>query len=124
MPIYDYRCDSCGHTFSAVRAYTDADVERCPSCGARPRKLMASPAIVFKGSGWYKTDSRGRGKAADESKDGKDGAAPTKTGDAGDAKESKPADATPSAGKSAEASEGKAPQPKPGPKAGAKESSS
>ena len=125
MPIYDYRCDACGHAFSAVRSYTDGDVERCPSCGARPRKLMASPAIVFKGSGWYKTDSRARAKAADESKDGKDGkdgkdATPAKTGDA---KESKPAEAA-SEGKSTGASEGKAAQPKPGPKAGAKESSS
>ena len=58
MPIHDYRCDHCGHTFSAVQSYTDAALEVCPSCGAKPRKLMATPAIVFKGGGWYKTDSR------------------------------------------------------------------
>jgi putative FmdB family regulatory protein len=58
MPIYDYHCDHCGHTFSAVQSYTDATLEKCPSCGKRPRKLMATPAIVFKGGGWYKTDSR------------------------------------------------------------------
>lgn len=58
VPIYDYRCDACGHAFSAVQSYTDATLEVCPQCGAVPRKLMASPAIVFKGSGWYKTDSR------------------------------------------------------------------
>jgi len=58
MPIYDYHCDHCGHTFSQVQSYTDATLERCPSCGKRPRKLMATPAIVFKGGGWYKTDSR------------------------------------------------------------------
>jgi putative FmdB family regulatory protein len=58
MPIYDYHCDHCGHTFSAVQSYTDATLERCPSCGKRPRKLMSTPAIVFKGGGWYKTDSR------------------------------------------------------------------
>ena len=44
--------------FSAVQSYTDATLEKCPSCGKRPRKLMATPAIVFKGGGWYKTDSR------------------------------------------------------------------
>ena len=58
MPIHDYHCDHCGHTFSAVQSYTDATLDTCPSCGKRPRKLMATPAIVFKGGGWYKTDSR------------------------------------------------------------------
>lgn len=58
VPIYDYRCDACGHAFSAVQSYTDATLEECPQCGAKPRKLLSSPAIVFKGSGWYKTDSR------------------------------------------------------------------
>ena len=60
VPIYDYRCDSCGHAFSAVRSFTEGPVERCPRCGKRPRRLITTPAIVFKGSGWYKTDSRGK----------------------------------------------------------------
>ena len=68
MPIYDYHCDHCGHTFSAVQSYTDATLEKCPSCGKRPRKLMATPAIVFKGGGWYKTDSRPAQKDAGETK--------------------------------------------------------
>jgi putative FmdB family regulatory protein len=68
MPIYDYHCDHCGHTFSAVQSYTDATLEKCPSCGKRPRKLMATPAIVFKGGGWYKTDSRPAQKDGGETK--------------------------------------------------------
>jgi putative FmdB family regulatory protein len=64
MPIYDYHCDHCGHTFSQVQSYSDATLEKCPSCGKRPRKLMATPAIVFKGGGWYKTDSRTTPKEA------------------------------------------------------------
>ena len=59
VPIYDYRCDHCGHAFSTVQSFNDAPIETCPSCGKRPRKLFVAPAIVFKGSGWYKTDSRG-----------------------------------------------------------------
>jgi putative FmdB family regulatory protein len=59
VPIYDYRCDECGHAFSAVRSYSEGPVEKCPSCGKRPRRLITAPAVVFKGSGWYKTDSRG-----------------------------------------------------------------
>ena len=68
MPIYDYHCDHCGHTFSQVQSYTDATLEKCPSCGKRPRKLMATPAIVFKGGGWYKTDSRPAQKDGGETK--------------------------------------------------------
>ena len=58
MPIYDYHCDHCGHSFSAVQSFSDQALEKCPSCGKRPRRLFTAPAIVFKGSGWYKTDSR------------------------------------------------------------------
>ncbi|MEA2662825.1 MAG: hypothetical protein QOH08_2397 [Chloroflexota bacterium] len=68
MPIYDYHCDHCGHTFSQVQSYTDATLEKCPSCGKRPRKLMATPAIVFKGGGWYKTDSRPKPKDGGDTK--------------------------------------------------------
>jgi len=100
MPIYDYRCDHCGHVFSAVQSYTDATLEKCPSCGKRPRKLMATPAIVFKGGGWYKTDSRPAQK--DAAKDAApDAKAETKPKDAGpkavDTKsaEAKPAPAAP-----------------------------
>ena len=58
VPIYDYRCDHCGHAFSAVQSYKDQPLDACPKCGKKPRRLIGSPAIVFKGSGWYKTDSR------------------------------------------------------------------
>lgn len=88
MPIYDYHCDHCGHTFSQVQSYTDATLETCPSCGKRPRKLMATPAIVFKGGGWYKTDSR-----AKPTETGTDTAATTKDAPAAaaGATEAKPA---------------------------------
>ena len=58
MPIYDYHCDHCGHSFSQVQSYKDQPVEKCPNCGKKPRRLIAPSAVVFKGSGWYKTDSR------------------------------------------------------------------
>lgn len=99
MPIYDYHCDHCGHTFSAVQSYTDATLEKCPSCGKRPRKLMATPAIVFKGGGWYKTDSRpaqkdgAESKPSDGSKDGaqKPAAEPKTATDGKAAAEARPA---------------------------------
>jgi putative FmdB family regulatory protein len=65
MPIYDYRCDHCGHVFSAVQSFNDEALEKCPNCGKKPRRLISTPAIVFKGSGWYKTDSRPAEKGSD-----------------------------------------------------------
>jgi putative FmdB family regulatory protein len=65
VPIYDYRCDECGHRFSAVQSFSDGPLEKCPNCGKRPRRLITAPAIVFKGSGWYKTDSRTAPKDGD-----------------------------------------------------------
>jgi putative FmdB family regulatory protein len=65
VPIYDYRCDECGHRFSAVQSFNDSALEKCPNCGKRPRRLITAPGIVFKGSGWYKTDSRPASKDGD-----------------------------------------------------------
>jgi len=58
MPIYDYRCDHCGHAFSKVQSYSEEPVQKCPNCGKIPRRLVAPAAFVFKRSGLYKTDSR------------------------------------------------------------------
>ena len=77
MPIYDYRCDHCGHVFSQVQSFKDDALTTCPSCGRRPRRVMTAPAIVFKGSGWYKTDSRTAPASAGEEK----GKAPDKGGE-------------------------------------------
>jgi putative FmdB family regulatory protein len=66
MPIYDYRCDHCGHVFSAVQSFSDEALEKCPNCGKKPRRLLSMPAIVFKGSGWYKTDSRPADKSSSD----------------------------------------------------------
>jgi putative FmdB family regulatory protein len=80
VPIYDYRCDACGHAFSAVQAMTDAALDRCPECGARPRRVPSRPAIVFKGSGWHITDYR-REKAPSSSEDA--GSKPAEKGETG-----------------------------------------
>jgi len=82
VPIYDYRCDECGHRFSAVQSFNDAALDKCPNCGKRPRRLITAPGIVFKGSGWYKTDSR------PASKDG-DGGSADKSSDKGEKKDTK-----------------------------------
>lgn len=79
-----------------VRAYSDPPVDKCPNCGKKPRRLMTAPAIVFKGSGWYKTDSR-TSSAAAKTEAGKSGdsGSETKTGDA--KPDAKPSEAKPAA---------------------------
>jgi len=57
MPLYEYECDACGQRFELIRRYADPAVEVCARCGKGPvRRLPSSPAIQFKGSGWYVTD--------------------------------------------------------------------
>jgi putative FmdB family regulatory protein len=71
MPLYEYECDACGHRFELIQKFSDPPAEVCPACGGRVRKLLSSPAIQFKGSGWYVTDYAQKGRAAPA-----DGAAP------------------------------------------------
>jgi len=58
MPTYEYLCRSCGERIERVQAFTDDPLTVCPSCGGELRKVFGSVGIVFKGSGFYKTDSR------------------------------------------------------------------
>jgi putative FmdB family regulatory protein len=56
MPLYEYECQADGSRFEVIQKFSDAPVEVCPSCGGPVRRLISSPAIQFKGSGWYITD--------------------------------------------------------------------
>jgi putative FmdB family regulatory protein len=69
MPLYEYQCDVCSHRFERIQKFSDPLVDVCPSCGGAVRKLLSSPAIQFKGSGWYITDYAK--KSAGKSDDGK-----------------------------------------------------
>jgi putative FmdB family regulatory protein len=83
MPLYEYRCDACGHHFEKIQKFSDPPIDVCPNCGARQvQKLLSSPAIQFKGSGWYITDYARKGT---DGKEGKEAAAKT------DGKDAKPA---------------------------------
>jgi putative FmdB family regulatory protein len=76
VPTYEYRCKACEHTFDVVQAFTDAPLTECPNCGGPLRKVFGNVGITFKGSGFYKTDSRSssNGKKADAAKTNGDGA--------------------------------------------------
>ena len=58
MPTYQYACTTCDHRLEAVQSFTDAPLTQCPECEGRLRKLFSAVGIVFKGSGFYRTDSR------------------------------------------------------------------
>lgn len=77
MPTYQYRCSNCGHDLEAVQSFTDDSLVDCPSCGEPGlRKVFGNVGVVFKGPGFYRTDSRKDGKAAAKSAPAaKDGAA-------------------------------------------------
>ncbi len=64
MPTYSYACTECDNRFDAVQAFTDDALTSCPQCSGRLRKLFNSVGVVFKGSGFYRTDSREGGKSA------------------------------------------------------------
>lgn len=71
MPTYQYACTNCDHGFDAVQSFTDPSLTVCPECGGKLRKVFSSVGIVFKGSGFYRTDSRaGVGSAAAKSESG------------------------------------------------------
>ncbi|WP_139984394.1 FmdB family zinc ribbon protein [Nocardioides litoris] len=89
MPTYQYACTECGHAFEQVQSFTEDSLTTCPECQGRLRKLYNAVGVVFKGSGFYRTDSRaadGKGSGSGEQK------SETKTETKSDSKtESKPA---------------------------------
>jgi putative FmdB family regulatory protein len=64
VPTYQYTCTECGEPLEAVQKFTDATLTMCPVCGGRLRKVFSAVGIVFKGSGFYRTDSRNGSSAA------------------------------------------------------------
>ena len=84
MPIYSYKCDKCGARFDRMQKFTDKPLTRCPECRGPVKRLIQPAGIVFKGSGWYITDSKKSSSATVAS--GKD------KKDSTESKESKPAE--------------------------------
>lgn len=64
MPTYSYACTECDNRFDAVQAFSDDALTTCPKCSGRLRKLFGSVGVVFKGSGFYRTDNRSESKGS------------------------------------------------------------
>ena len=92
MPTYQYTCTACAEPLEAVQSFTDAPLTACPACGGALRKVFSAVGVVFKGSGFYKNDSRkpessgAPAAAAGEKKADSTPAATTGSGDAAPSK--------------------------------------
>ena len=80
MPLYEYRCKSCGHVFEKIQSFSAPEEKECPVCQGPVEKLLSAPAVQFKGSGWYVTDYAG--KSAGSSKSSGDSSAKSGSGSA------------------------------------------
>src|SRR3954468_4057422 len=72
MPTYEYRCKECGEELEVVQAFTDDPLTECPACSGPLRKVFGNIGITFKGSGFYKTDSRSKSSATKSSESSSD----------------------------------------------------
>lgn len=101
VPTYQYACTTCDHRLEVVQSFSDEPLTQCPTCDGRLRKLYSAVGIVFKGSGFYRTDSRSGGTRSDGSETKKTpvkAGASSDTGSSGAATSSTPASsATPAA---------------------------
>jgi putative FmdB family regulatory protein len=87
VPLYEYECDACGRRFEVIQKFSDPHVDVCTECGKGPvRRLFSSPAIQFKGSGFYITDYPQKGKS--------DSSSTTTTSNAGDTTKSDSSDSS------------------------------
>ena len=73
MPTYDYRCDACENVFEVFQSFSEDPLSKCPeeNCGGAVKKIFSAPGISFKGSGFYKNDSRSKSSSSSSSSDSK-----------------------------------------------------
>ena len=81
MPLYEYECEVEGNRFEVIQKFSDAPLTTCPTCGGAVRKLLSSPAIQFKGSGWYITDYARKGNSGGDGSSSKSSSSSSKSSD-------------------------------------------
>ncbi|MFI6639352.1 FmdB family zinc ribbon protein [Streptomyces sp. NPDC050504] len=106
MPTYQYQCTECGEGLEAVQKFTDDALTECPSCKGRLKKVFSAVGIVFKGSGFYRNDSRGSSSSSSPASSKTSSSSGTSSsGSTGSSSDSKPAaSSTPSSSSSASSS--------------------
>ncbi|MEV6179741.1 FmdB family zinc ribbon protein [Streptomyces sp. NPDC052016] len=79
MPTYQYQCTECGEGLEAVQKFTDDALTECPNCNGRLKKVFSAVGIVFKGSGFYRNDSRGSSSSSSSASSSKSSTSSTST---------------------------------------------
>jgi putative FmdB family regulatory protein len=105
MPIYEYKCDK-GHLFEVIQRMTDEPVTECEECGATVVRVLHSPAVHFKGSGFYNTDYGKKKKGGNGGGASEGGGESEGGGDSKDSSDSKPSESKPSPPKSSDTKSG------------------
>jgi putative FmdB family regulatory protein len=95
MPTYQYRCTECGRDLEVVQKFSDASLTECPTCSGQLRKVFNAVGVVFKGTGFYRTDSRAGGNGSDSGGAEKKAADKEKSGDKSSEKTSEKSGSTP-----------------------------
>ena len=83
MPTYQYACTECGHAFDIVQSFSEDSLTVCPECSGRLRKVFNAVGVVFKGSGFYRTDSRGKQTSSEPAASSSAPESTSKTSDSG-----------------------------------------
>ncbi len=94
MPTYQYQCTECGEGLEAVQKFTDDALTECPSCHGRLKKVFSAVGIVFKGSGFYRNDSRGASSSSTPASSSKPASSTTSTAPAAPAASSSSSSST------------------------------
>ncbi|MER6307179.1 FmdB family zinc ribbon protein [Streptomyces sp. NPDC001657] len=97
MPTYQYQCTACGEGLEAVQKFTDDALTECPSCNGRLKKVFSPVGIVFKGSGFYRNDSRGSSSSSSPAKSSSSSSTTSSSDSAGSSSSSSSSDSKPSA---------------------------
>ncbi|MFF7850769.1 FmdB family zinc ribbon protein [Streptomyces sp. NPDC007910] len=100
MPTYQYQCTECGEGLEAVQKFTDDALTECPSCKGRLKKVFSAVGIVFKGSGFYRNDSRGSSSSSSPASSPKSSTSTAASGSSNSSSDAKPAASTASSSSS------------------------
>ncbi len=118
MPLYEYKCERCGHQFEKIEGHNASTTKKCPKCGAKAQRMLSAAAIQFKGSGWYVTDYAKKSGSPASGEKSNDGGGPQPGDKSGESKSSdtKASDSKSEDSKSSDSgsSESKSPESKSG----------
>ncbi|MGY5126295.1 FmdB family zinc ribbon protein [Streptomyces nigrescens] len=106
MPTYQYQCTECGEGLEAVQKFTDDALTECPACNGRLKKVFSAVGIVFKGSGFYRNDSRGSSSSSSPAKSSSSGTTSSSDGSSSSSGSSDSKPSTPAASSSAGSTSG------------------